>query len=456
MCTDFNVFRQGDIRGHFPRDINEDFAYQLGLSFAHYFQPVGPIVTGHDQRASSPLLHDALNLGLIDGGIDVLDIGLCPTELIYFSATLPDIDGAIMVTASHNPAIYNGFKPVLKNAKPITHKSGLLQLKNSIAAGKLKKKHKMGLIKPINIIDRYLDFLCQHFIGLSSMNINLAVNGMNGCASVIADPLFKRLGIETDWLYGEPSTDFPKKGPDPIRTEYLENMKRFMQKKDYSLGLAWDGDGDRCLFFGSNGEHYNTYYIIGLLIQAALNKHPGAKIVFDPIAHWNTIEIIKQYGGIPIRSMTGHALVKQKMSDVDAAYGGERSAHHYFRELKYCDSGMFPWLTLLEYLQLTELDIDEYIKERKERFQVLPEVNIQLCDMQRALTILASEYRDKAIHFDNFDGHSYEFKEGWRFNIRASNTEPLARINLESKNGLSLIQEKFDELTRLLQPYMPE
>ena len=454
MHTDINAFRQGDIRGFFPHEINEGFAYQLGLAFAHYFNPTGSITTGRDQRASSPLLHAALNQGLSDGGAHVLNIGLCPTELIYFSATLPDIGGAIMVTASHNPASYNGFKPVLRNAKAITHTNGLLRLRNAVATGNLSKKQDKGLIESFNPLVGYLDFLCQRFSALSGLNIKLAANGMNGCASVIAEPLFKRLGIDADWLYGEPSVDFPKKGPDPVRIKYLEKMKKFMGGKDYSLGLAWDGDGDRCLFFDHNGEFYSTYYIIGLLVQATLTNHPGAAIVFDPKTHWNTIDLINRYGGRPVQSKTGHAFVKQKMSEVDAAYGGEHSAHHFFRELKYSDSGMFPWLMLLEYQQAMGQDVSAYIEKRKECFQVLPEVNLQLSDLKRAYEKLASEYRDKSIHFDTFDGHSYEFKEGWRFNIRASNTEPLIRINLESKNGISLIEGKLQELVSLLRPWI--
>ena len=449
--TDLPAFKAYDVRGKLPDELNEDLVYTIGLAYANEMKPQGPVATGRDIRDSSPMLQAALNRGLNDGGVDVIDAGLCGTETIYHAASLPEMGGGVMVTASHNPKGYNGIKPVGAGGAPLTGDQGLLALKTRILRGNLSKGAKKGSISSFD----YLPGMCERFFRIvppdSVAKVKLVANPGNGCAGPTAKALLDRLPVETVWVNYEPDPEFPNGIPNPLLPENRGSTARAVIESGADLGIAWDGDFDRCFFFDAGGRFIEGYYLVGCLAEAILRNDKGACIIHDPRMYWNTQAIVSELGGRCVESKTGHAYIKQVMRREDAAYGGEMSAHHYFKSFAYCDSGMLPWLMVLQVLKAHSKSMAELVEERIAMFPCSGEINFTVSDGKAVFAKVCETYKPRASQCSEVDGLSCTFDDRWRFNLRASNTEPLLRLNVESRGDQKLMEEKTAEIQALIE-----
>ena len=443
-------FKAYDIRGRIPDEINESLAYDVGRAYAAFVKPER-VAVGYDIRLSSLELARALKRGLTDTGVDVLDIGLWGTEGSYFATFAEQLDGGIMVTASHNPPDYNGMKFVREGARPISADTGLMDMRALIESGRLPPKAaKPGTERPLDIRGRYLDHLLGYVEPKNLRKLKVVVNPGNGGAGLIIDQLEPRLPFEFVKLNNKPDGTFPNGVPNPMLEENRAPTADLVRRSGADVGIAWDGDYDRCFFFDETGQFIEGYYLVGLLAEVFLKKEPGARIVHDPRLTWNTLDIVKKYGGTPVLCKSGHAFIKAKMREVDAVYGGEMSAHHYFRQFSYCDSGMIPWLLVLSVMSERRQSLSALVGERMRLFPASGEINRKLTT--RAATILErvrAHYERKGAAIDLTDGLSMEFPD-WRFNLRGSNTEPLVRLNVESRATEALMREKTAEVLKLI------
>jgi len=446
-------FKPYDVRGRIPDELNDTLAYQIGQAYAAFVQPK-MVAVGRDIRESSAQLRDALTRGLTDSGVDVADIGLCGTEGVYFATFAEELDGGIMVTASHNPPDYNGMKFVREQSRPISSDTGLADMQALIEGARLPgKAARSGVISALDTSGKYL----QHLLGYVSADtlkpLKVVVNAGNGGAGLIIDQLEPRLPFEFIKINHQPDGSFPNGVPNPMLEENRASTVDAIRRSKADVGLAWDGDYDRCFFFDEHGGFIEGYYLVGLLAEAFLRRHRGARIVHDPRLTWNTIEIVQQCGGQPVLCKSGHAFIKQKMREVDAVYGGEMSAHHYFRDFAYCDSGMIPWLLVLAVMSESGKSLSELVGERQRLYPASGEINRQISerigDTKAVLARVQHNYQARAKSIDYTDGLSMEF-ERWRFNLRGSNTEPLVRLNVESRADAALMQDKTAEILRLL------
>lgn len=444
-----SCFKAYDIRGVVPDELNSELAYRIAQAYAEIFLP-GRVVIGRDIRPSGVDIVSALTQGFIDSGVDVVDIGLCGTEEVYFATFHLELGGGIMVTASHNPTEYNGMKFVREKAIPISADSGLQDIAQRVQRGGFTLSSKKGSVEQIDIRPAYIEHLLAYVNPTKLKPLRIACNPGNGCAGPVLDELRSRLPFEFVVRYGEPDGTFPNGVPNPLLPENRSATAELVKESGADFGVAWDGDYDRCFFFDERGEFIEGYYIVGLLAQAMLKKKPGAPIIYDPRLVWNTIEIVESLGGRPVLWRSGHAFIKEKMRQEDAAYGGEMSAHHYFRDFNYCDSGMIPWLLMAQLLSEEGQPLSALVAERIDRFPCSGEINRQLSDPQLALKRIEEAYTNTAINIDRIDGLSMEFPD-WRFNIRLSNTEPLVRLNVESRGDRRLLQEKTEELLRTIE-----
>jgi len=443
-----SCFKAYDIRGRIPDQLNEDIAYRIGRAFAQFLRPK-TVVVGQDVRPTSPALTSALIKGLTEGGADVLDIGLCGTEEVYFATSHAKADGGIMVTASHNPADYNGMKLVREESRPISGDSGLDQIRLLAEQGEFVSSERAGAVTPYEHRAAYISHLLT-YINVSAMRpLKVVVNAGNGCAGPLIDLLEEQLPLEIIKICHEPDGTFPNGIPNPLLPENRGITRDAVLEHGAELGVAWDGDFDRCFFFNEEGEFIEGYYIVGLLAEAFLAKQPGAKIIHDPRLTWNTIDIVQQSGGLPIMCKTGHAFIKERMRAEDAVYGGEMSAHHYFRDFAYCDSGMIPWLLVVELMCRQRKQLTELLGERMRKFPASGEINRTLDNPSAAIAAIESQYAPDAVNVDHTDGLSVEYDD-WRFNLRMSNTEPVVRLNVESRGDQGLMEVKTRELLRVL------
>jgi phosphomannomutase len=445
-----NSFKAYDVRGRIPDEINEALAYDIGRAYAAFVNPQR-VAVGYDIRLSSPQLAKALKRGLLDSGCDVLDIGLWGTEGAYFAAFAEKLDGGIMVTASHNPPDYNGMKFVREEARPISGDTGLLQMKALIESRSFPSKAAVaGVEEPLDLRQKYLDHLLSYIDRSKLKKLKVVVNAGNGGAGLIIDQIERFLPFEFVKVNHEPDGTFPNGIPNPMIIENQAATADVVRSSKADVGLAWDGDYDRCFFFDEHGQFIEGYYLVGLLAEVFLKQEPGARIVHDPRLTWNTQDIVKKNGGVPVLCKSGHAFIKQKMREVDGAYGGEMSAHHYFRKFSYCDSGMIPWLLVLQVISESGKSLSELVGERMRLFPASGEINRRLNgDPKAILARVQSLYEKNATQVDFTDGLSLEFPQ-WRFNLRSSNTEPLVRLNVESRADAGLMQEKTAELLALL------
>ncbi|MGH8140405.1 MAG: phosphomannomutase [Steroidobacteraceae bacterium] len=445
-----NSFKAYDVRGRIPDEINEGLAYDIGRAYCAFVQPKN-VAVGYDIRLSSPQLAGALKRGLMDSGCNVHDIGLWGTEGSYFATFAERLDGGIMVTASHNPPDYNGMKFVREQARPISGDTGLQQMRALIESGRLPgKSGQPGLERPLDIRGKYLEHLLGYVDRSKLRRLKVVVNAGNGGAGLIIDQLEPYLPFEFVKVNHEPDGTFPNGVPNPMLEQNQAATADVVRRAGADIGLAWDGDYDRCFFFDEHGQFIEGYYLVGLLAEVFLKGEPGARIVHDPRLTWNTLDIVRRNGGVPVLCKSGHAFIKHKMREVDGAYGGEMSAHHYFRRFSYCDSGMIPWLLVLQVIGERGATLSELVGERMRLFPVSGEINRRpAADPQAILGRIRKQYEKDAVSIDLTDGLSIEFPE-WRFNLRASNTEPLVRLNVESRASVPLMSEKTAELLGLL------
>lgn len=433
-----------DIRGIYPEDVNEELAYRIGRSFPGLFA-AKKVAVGHDIRLSGPSIRDALVKGLTESGCDVVDIGECGTEMIYFTTAHLKLDGGIMITASHNPKEYNGMKFVRKESRPISSDTGLKELEKAVMEGEFTETAATGKVEKIDILEDYVEHILSYVDVKKLKPFKVVANTGNGAAGPIINALEKHLPFDIVKVNNIPDGNFPNGVPNPILQENRESTAKVVRETGADVGVAWDGDFDRCFLFDENGGFIEGYYMVGFLAQAFLKKNSGAKVIYDPRLIWNTIEIADELGGEAVMCKSGHAFIKDKMRQVNAIYGGEMSAHHYFRDFSYCDSGMIPWLLVLELLsQADGKSLSDLMKERMERYPISGEINSKVADAQEVLDRIEKDYGAKG-KVTKVDGLSVEF-DNWRFNLRKSNTEPVIRLNVETRQDEKLCQEKTTEL----------
>jgi phosphomannomutase len=444
-------FKAYDIRGKVPDELNPELAEKIGRSFAAVYN-LKKVVVGCDIRLSSEDLVQALTSGLRSMGAEVLDLGLCGTEEIYhaaFSMEAEGVDGGVIVTASHNPADYNGMKLVVKGARPVTGESGLKEMSRMIIADSLPDLAEVpGDLKRIDNKENYIRHLLDYVDAKKLKPLKIVVNSGNGCAGAIIDSLEAHLPFEFIKVYHEPDGTFPHGVPNPLLPEKRAETSRMVREQGADLGIAWDGDFDRCFFWDEKGNFIEGYYVVGLLAKEMLKKEPGSKILYDPRLTWSTEELVRQAGGIPVMTRTGHAFIKERMRLENSIYGGEMSAHHYFRDFGYCDSGMIPWLLVASLLSEEGGNLSELVTDRMAAFPVSGEINNRVDDPDAIIARIEEKYT--AGEKDYTDGLSIAFPK-FRFNIRKSNTEPLLRLNVESRGDMQLLQEKTDELLSYIQ-----
>ena len=445
-----SAFKAYDVRGRMPDEINEGIARDIGRAYAAFVKG-RRVAVGYDIRLSSPALAAALKEGLKDGGTDVLDIGLWGTEAVYYATFSGRLDGGIMVTASHNPPDYNGMKFVREESRPISADTGLKDIAALIESGSLPPPvAKRGTEKPHDIRASYLEHLLGYVDRSKLRKLKVVVNAGNGGAGLVVDQLEPHLPFEFIKINHAPDGTFPNGVPNPMLEENRAATTDAIRRSGADVGLAWDGDYDRCFFFDEEGTFIEGYYLVGLLAEVFLKREPGARIVHDPRLTWNTVDIVRRHGGEPVLCKSGHAFIKAKMREVDGAYGGEMSAHHYFREFAYCDSGMIPWLLVLQTICERGKTLSQLVGERMRLFPASGEINRHLAtDAKTVLAKVQKLYEKGAESVDFTDGLSIEYRD-WRFNLRGSNTEPLVRLNVESRGNEALMREKTQELLALL------
>lgn len=440
---DLSAFKAYDIRGRVPAQLNSRFAEQLGRAFVAV-TGAKRVVVGYDIRLSSPELAESLRRGLTAAGADVLDIGLGGTEQVYFSAFHYDVDGGIMVTASHNPEDYNGMKLVGKGSRPISSDNGLLEIK-ALMTEHLPDAPESGTVRAKDCMPDFVKHLLGYVNPRELHPLTIVSNPGNGGAGLVIDALAPHLPFRFHSVHHTPDGTFPHGVPNPLLPENRESTREAVIAADADMGIAWDGDFDRCFFFDETGRFIEGYYLVGLLAEQFLAREPGAKIIHDPRLTWNTIDLVQSLGGQPVQSKTGHAFIKQTMRDEDAIYGGEMSAHHYFREFAYCDSGMIPWLMIAHLICRSGKTLSQLIDERMAKYPASGEINRTIGDPKALLAEIEGLYSPGALNVEHVDGLSVAF-EDWRFNLRMSNTEPLVRLNVESKGDVALMQRKTEEL----------
>lgn len=449
MSIAINCFKAYDARGRVPDELNGDIAYRIGRAYAQFIKPA-QVAVGRDIRLSSDEIFTALSDGLMDSGVDVLDLGLCGTEQVYFAAFHQQLDGGIMITASHNPVDYNGLKFVRECAKPLSGDSGLQDIRRLAEAGVFSQPERKGSMSKLDLRSDYIDHLLGYISDVDRLKpLKIITNPGNGVAGPVIDLLQQRLPFEFIKLQHEPDGTFPNGIPNPLLPEGRGVTIAAIQEHKADLGVAWDGDFDRCFLFDHNGRYIEGYYIVGLLGAQMLQQNPGERIVHDPRLIWNTIELIEQNKGEAIQSKSGHAFIKETMRAVNGIYGGEMSAHHYFRDFGYCDSGMIPWLLLCEMISTQNKTLAELVDARIERYPVSGEINVEVDDTQIVIDRVLAHFVDLPHQIDRTDGLSMDFGQ-WRFNLRGSNTEPLLRMNVETRGDIALMEQRRDELLGLI------
>jgi phosphomannomutase/phosphomannomutase/phosphoglucomutase len=441
-------FKAYDVRGRVPEELDEGLARRIGRAFVDV-TGAREVVVGRDIRLSSPALATALAAGLNESGADVLDIGVCGTEEVYFSTAHSGAGGGIMVTASHNPPDYNGMKFVAEGARPISGDSGLDEIRDRAAVGIFGPVARRGAVRRLDLAEAYIEHLLGYIDPAVLAPLTVVANPGNGGAGQVIDLLEPRLPFRFVKVHHEPDGHFPHGVPNPLLPENRAPTIEAVKAHGADFGIAWDGDFDRCFLFDETGRFIEGYYIVGLLAEAVLEHSPGARIIHDPRLTWNTIDVVRAAGGIPVQSKTGHAFIKERMRAEDAAYGGEMSAHHYFRDFAYCDSGMIPWLMVAGLISRSGASLSELVTARMAAFPASGEINRRLGNPAASIEAVLDRYAGDALVVDRTDGISLEFAD-WRFILRSSNTEPVVRLNVESRGNESLMKAKTEEILALL------
>jgi phosphomannomutase len=444
-----SCFKAYDVRGRVPGELNEDLAYRIGRAYAAFLSPAR-VAVGRDIRFSSLPLTEALMAGLNDAGVEVWDLGLCGTEQVYFATSHLGLDGGIMVTASHNPPEYNGMKFVREESRPLSGDSGLKEIEGLAAAPELPPASRQkGVRRATDCLDAYIAHLLSYIDPQVLRPLKVVVNAGNGCAGPVLDALERHLPFKFIKICHAPDPTFPHGVPNPLLPENRQITAQAVKDHEAAVGLAWDGDFDRCFFFDEQGTFIEGYYLVGFIAAALMAHQPGAAIIHDPRLTWNTIDMVREALGRPVMCKTGHAFIKARMRLENALYGGEMSGHHYFRDFAYCDSGMIPWLVVLQSMCRTGQPLSALVRERMDRYPCSGEINRTLLDPDAALQRVEARYMTEAIAADRTDGLSLEFP-AWRFNLRKSNTEPVLRLNVETRQDPALLEAKTAELLALM------
>ena len=453
--TELTCFKAYDIRGQLGTELDEEIAYRIGRAYGQFLQPTN-VVLGGDIRLTSESLKMALSEGIRDAGADVIDIGMVGTEEVYFATSYLEADGGIEVTASHNPIDHNGMKPIRSGSRPISSDTGLLDIKQLAEANDFSAvvTSARGSYRKVSILEPYLDHLFGYIDLTKIAPIKLVMNAGNGAAGHVVDAFEQRfqalnLPIKIIKINNEPDGTFPNGIPNPILHKNRAPTIDAVLEHRADLGIAWDGDFDRCFLVDEKGNFIEGYYIVGLLAKAFLSKNPGAKIVHDPRLTWNTIDVVTRGGGQAIQSKTGHTFIKELMRSEDAVYGGEMSAHHYFRDFFYCDSGMIPWLLVMDLMSVSGKPLSSLVEAMVAAYPSPGEINLKIADPAAAIERVRQHYQAQSILTDTTDGISMEFPD-WRFNLRVSNTEPLVRLNMETKGNKSALANLKSELLSVL------
>ncbi|MEZ8035396.1 phosphomannomutase CpsG [Vibrio crassostreae] len=456
--TKLTCFKAYDIRGQLGSELDNDIAYRIGRAYGQFLKSESvdekTIVVGGDVRLTSEELKLSLANGLMEAGVHVLDIGLSGTEEIYFATFHLGVDGGVEVTASHNPMDYNGMKLVREGARPISGDTGLRDIQTLAENNDFIDVPVKGTYKQINVLKEYTDHLMGYITPANIKPMKLVINSGNGAAGHVIDALEERfqalnIPLELIKVHHEENGNFPNGIPNPLLPECRADTANAVKEHKADMGIAFDGDFDRCFLFDENGDFIEGYYIVGLLAEAFLQKEKGAKIIHDPRLSWNTIDVVSKADGVPVMSKTGHAFIKERMRKEDAIYGGEMSAHHYFRDFAYCDSGMIPWLLVTELLSVKSMKLSETVSERISAYPSSGEINSKLDNPQESIAKVLESYKPDALVFDETDGISLEFAD-WRFNLRSSNTEPVVRLNVESRGNIALMEEKTQSILSIL------
>jgi phosphomannomutase len=448
-----SCFKAYDIRGRLGDELNEDIAYRIGRAYGQVIRPRS-VVVGGDVRHTTESLKLALARGLMDAGSDVIDLGLTGTEEVYFATFHLGVDGGIEVTASHNPIDYNGMKLVREGARPISGDTGLRDIQAVAERGEFSPSARRGTLAQQSTVPAYIDHLLGYIDVRALTPLRLVVNAGNGAAGHVVDALEQRLAglgapLQFIKIHHEPDGSFPNGIPNPLLPENRSATAEAVVRHRADMGIAWDGDFDRCFLFDEAGQFVEGYYIVGLLAAAFLAKHPGERIVHDPRLTWNTVDIVRAAGGAPVQSKTGHAFIKERMRLEDAVYGGEMSAHHYFRDFAYCDSGMIPWLLVAELMSRSGRALSTLVRERVAAYPCSGELNYRVTDIAGTLERVMAHFASANPAIDRTDGLSLEFDD-WRFNLRGSNTEPLLRLNVESRGNAQLVEQGVRRIEQLL------
>lgn len=447
-----SAFKAYDIRGEIPGQMNMPFAYRFGQAVAFQLKPE-TVVVGHDMRQDSPAFAQAIAQGLLDSGVDVLPLGQCGTEEVYFQTDHCRSDAGLMVTASHNPNNYNGIKMVLKGARAATRENALQPLESLIYSDRkfttVSDYAERGMLAPQLARDRYVERLLRQVAGMDLKPFKIVCHAGNGCAGPVIDLLEAHLPFQFIKVDHAPDPSLPNGIPNPLLPEKRARASDAVRHHGADLGLAWDGDFDRCFFYDEQGRFVEGYYLVGLIAQTMLRSHPGGTILYDPRLTWNTIDAVESAGGTAKLCRTGHAFFKQMLREEDAIYGGEMSAHHYFRDFSYCDTGMLPWLAVVAELSASGKRFSELVAERIRAFPCSGEINFTVADANRVQQTIADHYSPAYPTVETIDGLSMAFDD-WRFNVRASNTEPLLRLNVEARGDPGLVETKVAEITGLI------
>jgi len=460
MSNLFACFKAYDIRGRVPSVLNAPLARALGRAVVEILGAKS-VVIGRDARLSGPELRDALCLGLRQAGAQVTDIGICGTEEIYYAAANQPFGAGIMITGSHNPADENGFKLVRGGAIPISGDSGLFALRDRVGAILAENGDTAGSreVPPLHAASFRADYVAWllEYSGAAQLAptagrkpLKIVADAGNGCAGLVLNDLMASLPFEFVCRQMQPDGTFPDGVPNPLLPERRAATANAVRQAGADMGVAWDGDFDRCFFYDAEGNFIEGYYCIGLLAQELLRRVPGGKVVHDTRVYWNTREVVEAAGGQPVMGKTGHAFMKERMRAEDAVYGGEMSAHHYFRDFAYCDSGMLPWLLVASLLHRTGRPLAELVAERMAAYPCSGEINRRVQDAPALMMQVRDRYAAAALHEDSLDGVNLEFAD-WRFNLRMSNTEPLLRLNVETRANRSLLEDNTSEILHFLE-----
>ena len=445
---ELTCFKAYDVRGRVPDQLNEEIARRIGRAYAEVIKP-RQVVVGHDIRLTSEAIKAALAAGLLEQGVDVHDIGLCGTEEIYFATSHAGMDGGIAVTASHNPKDYNGMKFVREGSRPVSGDTGLVEIRRLAEQNRFEASAQPGELQPLDTSAAYVGHLLSYVDVTALKPLRIVVDSGNGGAGRVIDLLEPHLPFDFIKLHHEPDGNFPNGVPNPLLPENRKATIAAVRQHGADLGIAWDGDFDRCFFFDEEGDFIEGYYVVGLLAEAFLKRYGPARIVHDPRLVWNTADIVQSLGGEAVQSKTGHAFIKERMRLENAIYGGEMSAHHYFRDFAYCDSGMIPWLLVAALVCDAGQPLSALVRQRMAAYPCSGEINRTIEDPAAVLSRVEEAYRAQALSIEHVDGLSMNCGD-WRFNLRMSNTEPVVRLNVESRGDQALMEDKTAELLALI------